>query len=125
MGEVYRGSDLRLECSVAIKVWPAHHPVTASLRARFEREAKSISALQHPKPPFQTVVFFPGDGGIFLGTLSLPATSSLDAVLRSGRAVLHPAYKGTVGSGRDFGIQEVSRTYSIRTSWHCRKRWMK
>jgi serine/threonine protein kinase len=96
MGEVYRASDLRLERSAAIKVLPAHHPVTPSVRARFEHEAKSISALQHPKPTFQTVVFFPGDGGIFLRNLSLPATSSLDAILRSGRAVLHPVYKGTL-----------------------------
>src|SRR5260370_40962818 len=79
MGGVYRASDLRLERSVAIRVLPAHHPVTPSVRARFEHEAESISALQHPKPPFQTFVFFPGDGGIFLRTLSLAATSSLDA----------------------------------------------
>jgi serine/threonine protein kinase len=48
MGEVYRASDLRLERSVAIKVLPAHHPVSPSVRARFEQEAKSISAPQHP-----------------------------------------------------------------------------
>ncbi len=48
MGGIYRARDLRLERSVAIKVLPAHHPVTPSVRARFEHEAKSISALQHP-----------------------------------------------------------------------------
>jgi formylglycine-generating enzyme required for sulfatase activity/dienelactone hydrolase len=59
---------------------------------------QAISYLFLPKkfkPPFQTVVFFPGDGGLFIRTFSLPATSSLDAILRSGRAVLHPIYKGT------------------------------
>jgi len=39
MDEVYRASDLRLERSVAIKVLPAHHPVTPSVLARFEYEA--------------------------------------------------------------------------------------
>jgi eukaryotic-like serine/threonine-protein kinase len=39
MGEVYRASDLRLERSVAIKVLPAHHPVSPSVRTRFEHEA--------------------------------------------------------------------------------------
>jgi serine/threonine protein kinase/formylglycine-generating enzyme required for sulfatase activity len=51
------------------------------------------------KPPFQTVLFFPGDGGIFIRNFSIPATSSLDAILRSGRAVLHPVYKGTYERG--------------------------
>jgi eukaryotic-like serine/threonine-protein kinase len=47
MGEVYRGRDTRLDRTVAIKVLPAHLSSNADLRARFEREAKSISALQH------------------------------------------------------------------------------
>src|ERR1035438_9660823 len=48
MGEVYRARDLRLERSVAIKVLTTRHSFDATLRARFEHEAKSISALQHP-----------------------------------------------------------------------------
>jgi eukaryotic-like serine/threonine-protein kinase len=47
MGEVYRARDNRLDRSVAIKILP---PALASgtMRARFEREAKAISALTHP-----------------------------------------------------------------------------
>ena len=63
---------------------------------------QAISYLFLPKkfkPPFQTVLFFPGDGGIFIRNFSIPATSSLDAILRSGRAVLHPVYKGTYERG--------------------------
>jgi serine/threonine protein kinase/Tol biopolymer transport system component len=48
MGEVYRARDLRLERTVAIKVLPAHLNANPELRARFEREAKAISGLQHP-----------------------------------------------------------------------------
>ena len=48
MGEVYRARDLRLERSVAIKVLTTRHSFDATVRARFELEAKSISALQHP-----------------------------------------------------------------------------
>jgi eukaryotic-like serine/threonine-protein kinase len=47
------------------------------------------------KPPLQTVLYFPGDGALFLPTLPLSPTASLDAILRSGRAVLYPVYKGT------------------------------
>ena len=48
MGEVYRAKDTRLNREVAIKVLPAALSQDAELRARFEREAKAISALNHP-----------------------------------------------------------------------------
>jgi len=48
MGEVYRARDTRLERTVAIKVLNAQLVASAELRARFEREAKIISQLQHP-----------------------------------------------------------------------------
>jgi serine/threonine protein kinase len=48
MGEVYRARDTRLERTVAIKVLNAQLVGSTELRARFEREAKIISQLQHP-----------------------------------------------------------------------------
>ena len=48
MGEVYRARDTRLERMVAIKVLNAQLVASTELRARFEREAKIISQLQHP-----------------------------------------------------------------------------
>ena len=48
MGEVYRAKDLRLDRIVAIKVLPAHLSSDPDLKQRLEREAKAISALQHP-----------------------------------------------------------------------------
>jgi len=48
MGEVYRARDTRLDRSVAIKVLPAELAHRADLRARFEREARTISSLNHP-----------------------------------------------------------------------------
>ncbi|MBI5836797.1 MAG: protein kinase [Candidatus Eisenbacteria bacterium] len=48
MGEVYRARDNRLGRDVALKVLPQHLAATPELRARFEREAKSISSLNHP-----------------------------------------------------------------------------
>ena len=47
MGEVYRARDTRLDRTVAIKVLPSHLSGNADLRARFEREARAISNLQH------------------------------------------------------------------------------
>jgi serine/threonine protein kinase len=48
MGEVYRARDTRLGRDVAIKVLPAHLSASPEVRARFEREAKTVSALNHP-----------------------------------------------------------------------------
>jgi serine/threonine protein kinase len=48
MGEVYRARDTRLDREVAVKVLSAQLSSSADLRARFEREARAISSLQHP-----------------------------------------------------------------------------
>jgi eukaryotic-like serine/threonine-protein kinase len=48
MGEVWKAHDTRLERNVAIKVLPAELAENVQLRLRFEREAKTISQLNHP-----------------------------------------------------------------------------
>src|SRR5579863_7783365 len=48
MGEVYRAKDTRLDRTVAVKVLPSHLSSDPELKQRMEREARAISALQHP-----------------------------------------------------------------------------
>ena len=48
MGEVYRAKDTRLGRDVAVKVLPTHLSDQPEVRARFEREAKTVSSLNHP-----------------------------------------------------------------------------
>jgi eukaryotic-like serine/threonine-protein kinase len=48
MGEVYRARDIRLDRTVAIKVLPKQLSNDPVSKQRFEREAKTISSLNHP-----------------------------------------------------------------------------
>jgi serine/threonine protein kinase len=48
MGEVYRARDTRLDRTVAIKVLNSSVVASPELKQRFEREARTISRLNHP-----------------------------------------------------------------------------
>lgn len=48
MGEVYRARDTRLDRFVAIKILHSHLSCSPELKARFEREARTLSSLCHP-----------------------------------------------------------------------------
>src|SRR5882762_10457617 len=48
MGEVYRARDTRLDRTIVIKILPAQFSSDPVRKQRFEREAKTISSLNHP-----------------------------------------------------------------------------
>src|SRR6266852_2681085 len=48
MGEVYCARDPKLNRPIAIKILPETTAADADRRARFEREAQTIAALNHP-----------------------------------------------------------------------------
>ncbi len=48
------------------------------------------------KPPYQTVIFFPGSNDIYTKTYDpMWINSRIDFILKSGRALMRPIYKGT------------------------------
>ena len=48
MGEVYRARDTRLERTVAVKILSTQLSDNPELKQRFEREARTVSSLNHP-----------------------------------------------------------------------------
>src|SRR5262245_13948970 len=48
MGEVYRARDTKLDRDVALKTLPPQLAADPERLARFEREAKTLAALNHP-----------------------------------------------------------------------------
>ncbi|MFD0902097.1 serine/threonine-protein kinase [Actinomadura sediminis] len=71
MGEVWNGTDLRLNRSVAIKLVGV--PDDRDVRRRFHREARITARLSHPGVP--TVYDFGQDDELFLVMESLPGDS--------------------------------------------------
>ena len=48
MGEVYKARDTRLDRTVAIKILPDGLVADPQARDRFEREARTLSRIDHP-----------------------------------------------------------------------------
>jgi dienelactone hydrolase len=63
--------------------------------------------------PLQTVVYFPGSGAIYRRSYKDLGTGGFEYVLRSGRAVVYPIYKGTFerGTGLRSDIQDESNLW--------------
>ena len=70
---------------------------TVSFRAAYgnERVTAYLFLPDNAKPPFQTVVYFPGSTALWLPSSNTLEFRNIDFLVRSGRAVLYPVYQGT------------------------------
>ena len=82
MGEVYRAHDPKLKRDVAIKVLPRDTAGDADRRARFEREAQAVAALNHPN--IVTIHSVEEADGVLFLTMELVEGQSLDALITTG-----------------------------------------
>jgi eukaryotic-like serine/threonine-protein kinase len=79
-----------------------------------ERVTGYLFLPKHGKPPYQTVVFFPGSNGLNLRVFDpTPWVRTFDFIVRSGRAVFLPIYKSTFerGDGFETDVPEQSIAY--------------
>jgi hypothetical protein len=82
MGEVYRARDTRLAREVAIKVLPGELSFDQERLRRFEKEAKSASALNHPN--IVTIHDIGSESGISYIAMELVDGATLRELLASG-----------------------------------------
>ncbi|HXV14863.1 MAG TPA: serine/threonine-protein kinase, partial [Candidatus Krumholzibacteria bacterium] len=87
MGEVYRARDTRLGRDVAVKVLPQHLSSHPEVRARFEREAKTVSSLNHPH--ICTLFDVGRDGDVDYLVLELVEGETLAHRLEKGALPVH------------------------------------
>ena len=82
MGEVYRARDTRLGRDVAVKVLPADVANSPDRLARFEREARTLAALNHPN--IVVLHSIENAGGVQFLTMELLDGETLDRQMTSG-----------------------------------------
>jgi serine/threonine protein kinase len=91
MGEVYRARDTRLRRDVALKLLPVAATVDPERRERFEREAQTVAALNHPN--IVTIHSVEQADGHSILTMELIEGRSLADVLPKGGLPLDRALK--------------------------------
>ena len=141
MGEVYRARDSRLDRIVALKVLPASFSADSERLRRFEQEARSVAALNHPNilavhdigshdgAPYMVCELLEGEtlrARLHTGALSARRAIELATQIAEGLAAAHE--KGIVHrdlkpenifltkDGRvkilDFGLAKIARSGS-------------
>ena len=78
MGEVYEAEDLRLGRTVAIKVLQPRFTQDRERRARFEREARAASRLDHPNVGVVYEIGDTDDGALFIAMARYPGGTLRD-----------------------------------------------
>jgi len=82
MGEVYRATDTKLGRDVALKVLPAEMAADAERLERFQREARTVAALNHPH--IVTIHSVEEAEGIHFLTMELVEGQPLDRLVAEG-----------------------------------------
>src|SRR5271168_932718 len=89
MGEVYRARDTRLARTVAIKLLPEAFSTNSERLLRFEHEARSASALNHPN--IVTIYELGRDDSNHYIAMELVEGKTLRALLAAGQLPMREA----------------------------------
>ncbi len=94
MGVVYRARDTRLQREVALKVLPAQCTADVERKRRFELEARSASALNHPN--IVTIFDIDQVDGVSFIAMEYLSGKTLDHVIPRRGLLIHDALKYAV-----------------------------
>ena len=87
--------DGKVETTLENEAWTAEK-ITFDAGYNNERVQAWLYLPRGFKPPYQTIIFFPGSGDIYAKNYSpLSVNSRIDFILKSGRAIMRPIYKST------------------------------
>lgn len=85
----------KVEETIDSDFWKAEK-ITFDAGYNNERMQAWVYIPKDAKPPYQTIIFFPGSGDIYLKQFNPHRVSGrIDFILKSGRALVWPIYKGT------------------------------
>ncbi len=86
--------NARVEETGTAENW-THEKVTFDAAYGTERVVADLYLPNHASPPFQVVAYFPGASAVLDDNLDLDVLEdSLDFLMKSGRLVIAPVYKG-------------------------------
>jgi serine/threonine protein kinase len=103
MGEVYKARDTRLDRTVAVKVILTTVAATPEFRDRFDREARAISALDHPHICTLYDVGHEEDVA-YLVMQFIEGETLADRLARAGRASSHPTVVASTPPSGDVSL---------------------
>src|ERR1051326_592824 len=97
MGEVYKARDTRLNRTVAIKVLPEQVASDPERKQRFEREAQTIAAINHPN--ICVIHDFGQESGVHYLVMEYLEGETLEARLEKGALSLEQTLKCAIEIG--------------------------
>ena len=87
--------EAKIESTIDEELWTVEK-ITFDAGYNSERMEAYFYLPKNFKPPYQTIIFFPGSGDIFSKKFNPEAPyGRTDFVIKSGRALVYPIYKGT------------------------------
>jgi class 3 adenylate cyclase/dienelactone hydrolase len=87
--------DVKTEDTISFENWTVEK-ISFDAGYNKERMEAYVYLPKNVSPPFQPIIFYPGSQALFTEKFNVASVEGrIDFILKSGRALIHPVYKGT------------------------------